>query len=78
MGTFRIKNNAYNGYFFDLQTRAFGSLWFDFGEFVRAVVMGLLLDWMLIGLRRRRAFVGWIVLFVLLNALFISGGFPVR
>lgn len=72
------QSNDYNGYYFNLRTRAFGSLWFDFGQFVMAVVMGMMLDWKAIGTRRRRAFVGWAVLFVLLNAVFIGGVFPAR
>lgn len=72
------QSNDYNSYFFDLRTRAFGSLWFDFGQFVMAVIMGTMLDWKAIGNRRRRAFVGWAVLFVLLNAVFIGGVFPAR
>jgi hypothetical protein len=72
------QSNDFNEYFFDLRTRAFGSLWFDFGQFVMAVLMGMLLDWRAIGNRRRRAFIGWAVLFVLLNAVFIGGVFPAR
>lgn len=72
------QSNDFNGYFFDLRTRAFGSLWFDFGQFFMAVVVGLLLDLGMVGSRRRRAFVGWTFLFVLLNAVFIGGIFPMR
>jgi hypothetical protein len=72
------QSNDFNGYFFNLRTRAFGSLWFDFGQFVMAVIMGMLLDLKAIGGRRRRAFVCWGVLFVLLNAVFIGGVFPAR
>lgn len=72
------QSNDFNGYFFDLRTRAFGSLWFDFGQFFMAVVVGLMLDLGLLGSRRRRAFVGWTFLFVLLNAVFIGGIFPMR
>ncbi|KAL1964468.1 hypothetical protein VTN77DRAFT_6894 [Rasamsonia byssochlamydoides] len=73
------QSNDFNGYFFDLRTRAFGSLWFDFGQFFMAVFMGFLLDLKLLGSsRRRRAFIGWTFLFVLLNAVFIGGVFPMR
>lgn len=73
------QSNDFNGYFFDLRTRAFGSLWFDFGQFFMAVAMGVLLDLKLLGeSRRRRAFIGWTFLFVLLNAVFIGGVFPMR
>ncbi|KAJ5639001.1 uncharacterized protein N7484_006863 [Penicillium longicatenatum] len=72
------QSNDFNSYFFDLRTRAFGSLWFDFGQFVAAVALGLLLDFTKLGGRRRRAFIGWIVLFTLINAVFIGGVFPAR
>ncbi|GAD92151.1 conserved hypothetical protein [Paecilomyces variotii No. 5] len=73
------QSNDYNGYFFNLRTRAFGSLWFDFGQFFMAVMMGILLDLkVLCKSRRRRAFIGWGFLFVLLNAVFIGGVFPMR
>lgn len=72
------QSNDFNGYFFNLRTRAFASLWFDFGQFLMAVAVGFLLDWKVVGSRRRRAFVGWTFLFVLLNAVFIGGVFPMR
>lgn len=72
------QSNDFNAYFFDLRTRAFGSLWFDFGQFVTAVILGLLLDFKKLGDRRRRAFIGWTLLFVLINAVFIGGVFPAR
>lgn len=72
------QSNDFNAYFFDLRTRAFGSLWFDFGQFFMAVAVGLLLDFTKLGGRRRRAFIGWGFLFVLINAVFIGGVFPAR
>ncbi|KAJ5538874.1 hypothetical protein N7494_008353 [Penicillium frequentans] len=72
------QSNDFNSYFFDLRTRAFGSLWFDFGQFVTAVILGLLLDYTKLGGRRRRAFIGWAFLFVLINAVFVGGMFPAR
>lgn len=72
------QSNDYNSYFFDLRTRAFGSLWFDFGQFAMAVISGLLLDFKRLGGRRQRAFIGWGFLFLLINAVFIGGVFPAR
>ena len=72
------QSNDFNAYFFDLRTRAFGSLWFDFGQFFMAVAVGLLLDFTKLGGRRRRAFIGWGFLFILINAVFIGGVFPAR
>ena len=72
------QSNDFNAYFFDLRTRAFASLWFDFGQFLMAVCTGFLLDLKWAGSRRRRAFIGWTFLFVLLNAVFIGGVFPMR
>ncbi|KAJ5730686.1 uncharacterized protein N7483_005194 [Penicillium malachiteum] len=72
------QSNDFNSYFFNLRTRAFGSLWFDFGQFAMAVILGLLLDFSKLGGRRRRAFVGWGILFFLINAVFIGGVFPAR
>jgi len=72
------QSNDFNAYFFDLRTRAFGSLWFDFGQFFMAVAVGLLLDFTKLGGRRRRAFIGWSFLFILINAVFIGGVFPAR
>ncbi|KAJ5292256.1 uncharacterized protein N7443_008209 [Penicillium atrosanguineum] len=72
------QSNDFNAYFFDLRTRAFGSLWFDFGQFSMAVVVGALLDLKALGNRRRRAFIGWGFLFILINAVFIGGVFPAR
>lgn len=72
------QSNDFNAYFFDLRTRAFASLWFDFGQFFMAVVVGILLDLKVLGSRRRRAFIGWGFLFVLINAVFIGGVFPAR
>lgn len=72
------QSNDFNAYFFNLRTRAFGSLWADVGQFVMAVAVGLLLDVKGLGGQRRRAFVGWGFLFVLLNAVFMGGVFPAR
>jgi hypothetical protein len=72
------QSNDFNGYFFDLRTRAFGSLWFDFGQFAMAVISGLLLDFKRLGGRRRRAFIGWVFLFLLINGVFIGGVLPAR
>ncbi|KAJ5621668.1 hypothetical protein N7528_006451 [Penicillium herquei] len=72
------QSNDFNSYFFNLRTRAFASLWFDFGQFVMAVTLGLLLDFSKLGGRRRRAFFGWGFLFFLINAVFIGGVFPAR
>ncbi|KAJ5623639.1 hypothetical protein N7490_012244 [Penicillium lividum] len=72
------QSNDFNSYFFNLRTRAFGSVWFDFGQFVMAVILGLLLDFTKLGGRRRRAFIGWGLMFVLINAVFIGGVFPAR
>lgn len=72
------QSNDFNAYFFNLRTRAFASLWFNFGQFWMAVCMGFLLDLKWVGNRRRRAFVGWTFLFVLINAVFIGGVFPMR
>lgn len=72
------QSNDFNAYFFNLRTRAFASLWFNFGQFAMAVGTGLLLDLKWIKSRRRRAFIGWTFLFVLLNAIFIGGVFPMR
>ncbi|KAJ5707675.1 hypothetical protein N7488_007476 [Penicillium malachiteum] len=72
------QSNDFNSYFFNLRTRSFASLWFDFGQFVMAVTLGLLLDFSKLGGRRRRAFFGWGLLFFLINAVFIGGVFPAR
>lgn len=72
------QSNDFNAYFFDLRTRAFASVWFDFGQFFMAVGTGFLLDLKWIKSRRRRAFMGWTFLFVLLNAVFIGGVWPMR
>jgi MFS family permease len=69
------QSNDFNGYFFDLRTRGFASLWYDFGQFATAVLMGYILDLNFLS-RRKRAFVGWTFLFVLANAVFIGGVFP--
>ena len=71
------QTNDFNAYFFDLRTRGFASLWYDFGQFFMAVVIGFLLDLKFFA-RRRRAFIGWIFMFVLLNAVCIAGVFPNR
>lgn len=71
------QSNNYNGYFFNLRTRAFSSLWFNFGQFFMAVGIGFLLDLKFFS-RRKRAFIGWTFLFILLNAVFIGGIFPMR
>lgn len=72
------QSNDFNTYFFDLRTRAFASVWFDFGQFFMAVGTGFLLDLKWIQSRRRRAFIGWTFLFVLINAVFIGGVWPMR
>ena len=71
------QSNDYNEYFFDLRTRGFASLWYDFGQFFMAVVIGILLDLKFLS-RRNRAFLGWTFLFVFANAVFIGGVFPMR
>lgn len=71
------QSNDFNAYFFDLRTRGFASLWYDFGQFAMAVGMGIILDlkWFP---RRRRAFIGWTFLFVLANAVLIGGIWPIK
>jgi hypothetical protein len=68
------QSNNFNGYFFDLRTRVFASLWYDFGQFATAVLMGYILNLNFLS-RSKRAFVGWTFLFVLANAMFIGGVF---
>jgi len=48
------------------------------GQFLMAVIVGILLDSKRLGGRRRRAFIGWGFLFVLINAVVIGGVFPAR
>lgn len=71
------QTNDFNSYFFDLRTRGFASLWYSFGQFFMAIMTGLILDLKFFS-RRTRAFVGWTFLFVLANAVFIAGVFPMQ
>jgi MFS family permease len=61
------QSNDFNGYFFDLRTRGFASLWYDFGQFATAVLMGYILDLKFLS-RRKRAFVGWTFLFLMMES----------
>lgn len=71
------QSNDYNGYFFNLRSRAFSGVWFNFGQFVMAVGIGFLLDLKYFS-RRKRAFIGWTFLFTLITAVFIGGVFPMQ
>jgi hypothetical protein len=71
------QSNDFNGYFFDLRNRGFASLWYDFEQFAMEVDIGYLPDLKALS-RRERAFLGWTVLLVLANAVFVGGVFPMR
>ncbi|EME85649.1 uncharacterized protein MYCFIDRAFT_41313 [Pseudocercospora fijiensis CIRAD86] len=71
------QSNDFNGYFFDLRTRGFASLWYNFGQLCMSLLMGQTLDLKYFG-RRTRAFLNWTFLFVFLNAVLIGGIWPVR
>lgn len=71
------QSNDYNGYFSNLRTRGFASLWYDFGQYFMAVIIGIILDLKFL-IRGHRAFLEWTVLFVLANAVFTVGVFPTR
>ncbi|KXT12607.1 hypothetical protein AC579_367 [Pseudocercospora musae] len=71
------QSNDFNAYFFDLRTRGFASLWYNFGQLCMSIMIGLSLDLKYFR-RRTRAFINWTFLFVFLNAVLIGGIWPVR
>ncbi|KAK5229295.1 hypothetical protein LTR47_007897 [Exophiala xenobiotica] len=71
------QSNDYNAYFFDVRTRSFNSIWYNVAQMVSAGLLGLFLDIKYFN-RRMRALLGWLLLFVIFNAVLIGGIFPLR
>ncbi|KIX01102.1 uncharacterized protein Z518_10168 [Rhinocladiella mackenziei CBS 650.93] len=71
------QSNDYNAYFFNVRTRSFNSIWYNFAQMAAAGLLGLFLDIKYFK-RRTRALLGWVIMFVLFNAILIGGIFPLR
>ncbi|KAH8901532.1 MFS general substrate transporter [Thozetella sp. PMI_491] len=74
-GTYQ--SNDFNGYFFNVRTRSFNAIWYNVAQMVSAGLFGLFLDIKYFK-RRTRAILGWIIMFVTLNAVLIGGIWPLR
>lgn len=61
-----------NSYYFSTRTRAFNNVWYWVAQMIGAAAIGYFLDYTRIS-RRRRALIGWVVLFVLVNVIWGGG-----
>jgi len=64
--------NDVNAYYFSTRTRAFNNLFYWISQILAALLLGWFLDWTRYG-RRTRALIGWVVMFVLVNAVWGGG-----
>ncbi|KAG2187369.1 hypothetical protein INT44_005055 [Umbelopsis vinacea] len=65
--------SAYNGGgYFNLRTRAFNNLFYWMFQIFGAGLFGFLLDWKVLGNRKRRAFIGNTITLVIMSALWIG------
>jgi hypothetical protein len=61
-----------NSYYFSTRTRAFNNVFYWVAQMIGAAMIGYCLEYTRIS-RRRRALIGWIVLFVLVNVIWGGG-----
>lgn len=66
---YTYQQNAFNLYLFNLRGRTFTNIWYWLAQIFGAVIFGFILDNGRIGTRKTRAWVGWGILFVIINVI---------
>lgn len=66
---YTYQQNAFNLYLFNLRGRTFTNIWYWLSQIVGAIAFGFILDNTRLGGRKTRAYVGWGVLFVIVNVI---------
>lgn len=61
-----------NAYWFSTRTRAFNNTFYWVSQIIAAALFGAFLDWTRLS-RRTRAGAGWLIMFVLVNAIWGGG-----
>ena len=64
---YTYQQNCFNLYLFDLRGRAFNNIWYWLSQIFGAVMFGFVLDNTSLGSRKTRAWLGWGILFVIVN-----------
>lgn len=72
-----FQSNDFNGYFFNVRTRAVNGLLYGISQMLAAILFGLFLDLPLFK-RRSRALIGWFMLFITVFIVSLCGYFPTR
>ncbi|KAF8474633.1 hypothetical protein BDZ91DRAFT_711380 [Kalaharituber pfeilii] len=73
---YTYQQNCYNLYLFNLRGRAFNNIWYWLAQILGAVAFGFVLDNTRLGSRKTRAWLGWGILFVIVNVIW-GGGYVV-
>ena len=66
---YTYQQNCYNLYLFNLRGRAFNNIWYWLAQIIGAVLFGVILDNQRLGSRKMRAWIGWGILFVVVNVI---------
>ncbi len=70
--SFHLTSSDMNSYYFSTRTRAFNNVFYWVAQMIGAALIGYFLDYSRIS-RRRRALIGWVIMFVLVNAIWGGG-----
>lgn len=70
---YTYQQNGFNLYLFNLRGRAFNNIWYWLSQILGAIVFGFILDNAKLGSRKTRAWLGWGILFVIVNVIWGSG-----
>ncbi|KAF8445503.1 major facilitator superfamily domain-containing protein [Terfezia claveryi] len=70
---YTYQQNGFNLYLFNLRGRAFNNIWYWLSQIFGAVVFGFILDNVRLGSRKTRAWLGWGILFVIVNVIWGAG-----
>jgi hypothetical protein len=72
---YTYQQNAYNLYMFNTRSRSFTGLWYWLAQIVASLLFGWFLDNKRLT-RRNRAIAGWVVLFLIVNAVVSLSSLP--
>jgi len=70
---YTYQQNCFNLYLFDLRGRAFNNIWYWLSQIFGAVMFGFILDNTSLGSRKTRAWLGWGILFAIVNLIWGAG-----
>ena len=66
---YTYQQNGFNLYLFNLRGRTFNNIWYWLSQIIGAIVFGFILDNVKLGSRKTRAWLGWGILFVIVNVI---------